>query len=225
MLQSPTKTAHSKQLVERLTTVLHGSVVIVALSLACCLFDGSLFAWHPALMSVGYIIFMSEGVLSAVMFRTLDGPERVSAIWSHALLQARAMVCIVAGFVVIYRNKVVNGRSHFLSTHAQVGLATMLLSLGSPLLGLVSFRRMGIIQRFPERLQPRIKWLHRQLGVVTWLMSLVTIQLALRHPAVYKGGLTIFWQVGVGLIAAVMGVLLAKAGAKAKEEDGIGKAV
>lgn len=78
MLQGSQKPTQNKQLIERLTTVLHCSVVVVALSLACCVFDGSLFAWHPVLMSVGYLIFMGEGVLSAVLFRTLDGPERVS---------------------------------------------------------------------------------------------------------------------------------------------------
>lgn len=31
-----------------------------------------------------------------------------------------------------------------------------------PLWGLVAFRKMGIIQRFPERWQPAIKMLHRQ---------------------------------------------------------------
>lgn len=40
-----------------------------------------------------------------------------------------------------------------------------------------------------------------------------------------QGGLTIFWQVGVVMIAAVMGVLLVKVGGASKEEGGIGKAV
>lgn len=77
--------------------------------------------------------------------------------------------------------------------------------------GLVSFRRVGIIQRFPEKWQPRIKAAHRQLGLLTWLLALVTIELALTHPAVNKGLLTKAWQAGVGSLAVLFGVLSYKA--------------
>ncbi|KXZ44862.1 hypothetical protein GPECTOR_61g815 [Gonium pectorale] len=156
-------------------------------------------------MSIGYIVFMTEGLIAAIHLRQIDGPDRVKAIWSHALLQLRALVCILIGFGVIYRNKaqctpsclqVLLGKPHFMSLHAKFGLATLVLSILMPLWGLVSFRRMGLIQRFPERWQPLIKTLHRQLGALTWLLALVTIELALPHPAVAKGHLTVAWQVG-----------------------------
>ncbi len=65
-------------IVEKLNILLHISVVLVSLSIAFLLFDNSLFSWHPMFMSIGYLLFMTEGLLSAVMFRHLDGPERVS---------------------------------------------------------------------------------------------------------------------------------------------------
>lgn len=48
---------------------------------------------------------------SAIMFRHIEGTERVKAIQSHALLQLRAVLCIAIGFGVIYRNKVRGGES------------------------------------------------------------------------------------------------------------------
>jgi cytochrome b-561 domain-containing protein 2 len=58
-------------------------------------------------MSIGYLVFMSEGLIAAIYFRQIDpSPERVKAIWSHALLQLRAVVCILIGFGVIYANKI-----------------------------------------------------------------------------------------------------------------------
>ena len=42
-----------------------------------------------------------------------------------------------------------------------MGLLTFVLALASPALGTLSFRRLGLIQRFPEDWQPRLKWLHR----------------------------------------------------------------
>ena len=53
------------------------------------------------------------------------------------------------------------GKQHFTSLHGKVGLCTFCLALAAPLLGAASFRRLGIIQRFPEPWQPRLKWLHR----------------------------------------------------------------
>jgi hypothetical protein len=43
------------------------------------------------------------------------------------------------------------------ATFPQFGLVTVLLSVLMPLWGSVSFRSLGILQRFPERLQPLIK--------------------------------------------------------------------
>lgn len=94
-------------LISKLNAALHVSVALTALSIAIILFDSSLFSFHPALMSIGYVIFMAEGVISSIMFRHIEpGAERVKAIQSHALLQLRAVVCIAIGFGVIYRNKV-----------------------------------------------------------------------------------------------------------------------
>ncbi len=62
---------------------------------------------YLALQSIGYIVFMTEGLIAAIHFRQLDGLERVKAIWSHALLQLRAVICVLIGFGVIYRNKVI----------------------------------------------------------------------------------------------------------------------
>lgn len=49
--------------------------------------------------------------------------------------------------------------------HGKVGLLTFCLALASPLLGALSFRRLGLVQRFPEGWQPRLKWLHRLVGL------------------------------------------------------------
>ena len=65
----------------------------------------------------------------------------------------RALVC-----------QVVHGKAHFTSWHAKVGLAVFVLSIVAPLGGVVSFRRLGLLQRLPERMQPQIKWAHRNVS-------------------------------------------------------------
>ena len=80
--------------------------VLTALWLAFALYDSSLFSWHPLLMSVGFVLLMTQGLVAAVQFRALDGPPRVAAIQSHALMQLRALLCIAVAFGVIVYNKV-----------------------------------------------------------------------------------------------------------------------
>ena len=60
--------------------------------------------------------------------------------------------------------QVVHGKVHFKSLHAKVGLAVFILSIVAPLGGVVSFRKLGLLQRVPEKLQPQIKWAHRNVS-------------------------------------------------------------
>ena len=56
-------------------------------------------------------------------------------------------------------------KPHFRSIHAKFGLATLVLGFLAPLGGFVSFRRFGLLQRFPDQLQMRIKWFHRNVSI------------------------------------------------------------
>ena len=67
-----------------------------------------------------YRLFMSEGVVSALSLRQLEGPERARAIQGHALLQLRSLVCITLGFCVIYRNKVSGSYTCSCSAHCLI---------------------------------------------------------------------------------------------------------
>lgn len=105
-MQPPGSKPKLPPIVSKLNNVLHVSIALTALSIAFVLFDSTLFAFHPVFMSLGYLIFMAEGLISAVMFRHLEGAERTRAIESHGFMQLRAVTCIAIGFGVIYRNKV-----------------------------------------------------------------------------------------------------------------------
>ena len=101
------------------------------------------------------------------------------------------------------------GKQHYQSAHARFGVATLLLLAATVLGGAASFRRLGLLTRLPERMQPTLKAMHRivgrrcisliyyrrvnsemdlflQLGLVVWLLGLVTVELALGHHAVWK---------------------------------------
>ena len=60
--------------------------------------------------------------------------------------------------------QVVHGKAHFTSWHGKAGLTVFILSIVAPLGGVASFRKIGLLQRMPEKLQPRIKWAHRNVS-------------------------------------------------------------
>jgi hypothetical protein len=70
-----------------LPNVLHALLALNALSLAFRCFDGTLFGWHPFAMSVGYVFFMAEGLVSAWALRPTVSEERVRGIEAHAFMQ------------------------------------------------------------------------------------------------------------------------------------------
>lgn len=78
----------------------------VTFTLCAFVFDGSLFAWHPTFMSVGFLGFMTLGVVRSITFRTLDGKARTKAIQIHAFLQGVASSCMFGGLGCIVQNKV-----------------------------------------------------------------------------------------------------------------------
>ena len=89
---------------------------IQSLSVGCCVgmalavlpaaYQGERFAWHPLLLTLGFLGFMTEGIMVAVSFRPKEGMTRVNAITNHALIQAVATACLSLGFYAIYHNKV-----------------------------------------------------------------------------------------------------------------------
>lgn len=79
---------------------------VVGLKLRVLLSAEVLFSWHPSFMAIGFLGLMSEGILTSISFRNLEGNERLQKIWMHLSWQAAATACIIAGFWTIYENKV-----------------------------------------------------------------------------------------------------------------------
>lgn len=193
------------------------ALVVIFASFAFFTLRTHIFYWHPVLMTLGYLIFMAEGLIRALKFRPLTGNERVAAIESHASLQTRALLCIFLGLVAILRHKALKQLHHLYSAHSKFGVAVLVLTVLVPIGGALCFRKLGFIQRFPEKWHPWIKALHRMLGTLTWFLSLLVIELGLPHKAVYKIGLTEIWQVSIILCGAVMGMALSIRAPKVKD--------
>ncbi|KAL3148526.1 hypothetical protein ABBQ38_013964 [Trebouxia sp. C0009 RCD-2024] len=159
-------------------------------------------------MSLGFLSFMTMGVVRSVTFRPLEGKTRTKAIQVHAVLQVLALSCALAGLAAIVQNKVHHNKPHLKSLHAKCGAITAILAVSASAGGVTAFRKMGVIQKFPERMHKTLKWMHRNLGLITYYSGLLTIEIALTHAAVYKPGWTQVWQVLIAMLATAMLLLV-----------------
>ena len=104
--------------------LLRAATLATAVTAPLAWLDGSLFAWHPALMTVGCLGAAVEAALAARRARPLEaGPARVAALWVHARWAAAALACMAVGMAAIVANKVRAGKPHLASLHARVGAA------------------------------------------------------------------------------------------------------
>jgi hypothetical protein len=94
-----------------------------------------------------------------------------------------------------------HGKPHFLSLHGKVGVMTTVSTLIAPALGILSFRKLGLISLLPAEWQAISKWFHRLTGVFTWSLGLVVMQLALPNKGILSGLLCRLWQGGVAFVA------------------------
>ena len=83
----------------------------------------------------------------------------VAAIWLHAFTMGFALLSVAGGFAAIYANKIRKGSPHFTTLHGKLGVGAVALTLMSAAGGAVSFRRLGLLQRFGHKTQLRIKQL------------------------------------------------------------------
>lgn len=181
--------------------------------------DGSLFSWHPMLMSVGFLALMAQGIMRAIDFRRVTGEARTSRIFTHSALQNLGIVCSLGGFAAIYMNKNKLGYPHFVSPHAKVGLAAVILAVGASVGGAFAFKRLGLFDLLPRSVQGVIKQRHRQFGFVTFLLGLVVAFFGVSYPNMNKGAYTTAWQAGIvalGLVVVGKGIVADQAGGAVK---------
>jgi len=67
----------------------------------------------------------------------------------------------IIGFLIMFINKQINGYPHFLSTHSKFGLLALILSVLTPVLGVLILKQIL-----------KMKWIHKLLGVCTLLAGL-----------------------------------------------------
>lgn len=66
-----------------------------------------------------------------------------------------------------------HGKDHFTSLHGKLGLITTIMTIIALVLGVVSFRKLGIISAFPSETHAGLKWVHRMVSVILYHLLLL----------------------------------------------------
>lgn len=146
-----------------------------------CFYKGTvLFSWHPTLMLIGFLVLMTEAMLT---FNLINIPTRElnyrSRVLVHWILQAVSTCAITASFVIIMLNKNRLGKHHFTSNHGIVGLTAICLTGLSVVLGVLS----KFSYQFRHYLRPlNMKMFHSALAICCYVLAMTAISLGLLSP-------------------------------------------
>ncbi|XP_070162683.1 transmembrane reductase CYB561D2 isoform X1 [Polyergus mexicanus] len=133
----------------------------------------SFFSWHPICMSVGVGVLITEAVFSisgeAYIASRLPRRNRVTIHW---ILHTIGLTIIGIGFIIIIVNKINNHRKHFATTHSQLGLVTIILSVLTAAFGILA---NNTIWMYPQVRPVLIKVAHACGGIGMIILLLATL--------------------------------------------------
>lgn len=132
-------------------------------------FGFDFFAWHPLLLTIGWIFLMTEGILalnkSQTFVRKLIGKNR---IFFHWLFLGVGTVAIVAGYVVAYIAKEEKSKPHFKTWHAIFGLVGVIFTVPSCINGVLTLYNKEIKDFYSPKVN---KFMHVLSGTLAYLFG------------------------------------------------------
>lgn len=162
------------------TTLVHVLILGYAIFMIVLCFkdEFTFFTWHPLLMTIGWLLLMTEGILFLSKDNilssklTLRGRSRV-----HWGLQVCACALVFAAFGVVVQNKEDFGWKHFTSWHGICGLISVCLCIPTMLLGNLTM----FSSNFKTYVRPTVsKFFHSTFGTLTFAMGMATLILSLK---------------------------------------------
>eukprot|EP00483_Globobulimina_turgida_P001963 UN01965 len=126
------------------------------------------FNWHPFLMSIAFLFFMTPATSA---FEVLSPFSRNRNKTIHGILQSLAIICIVIGYIIIYDCHIILS-DHGLATsmHSIAGYITISLCGCTFLMGLYLY-----VMKFGGSLRGELKPFHKRLGLMSLFMGYTTM--------------------------------------------------
>ncbi|CAL1687785.1 unnamed protein product [Lasius platythorax] len=133
----------------------------------------SFFSWHPICMSIGVGLLITEAVFSvsgeAYIASRLPRRNRVTIHW---ILHTIGLIIIGIGLIIIVVNKINHNKQHFATTHSQLGLVSIILTVLTATFGILANNTVWIYPRIRPVL---IKVAHACGGIGMIVLLLATL--------------------------------------------------
>ena len=86
-----------------LSLVCSGMVLLTVLSITYADVLSGTFSWHPILMTIAYMVVMTQSILSMAPRAVVSGVSRKAIVDRHYLLNVIAALLVLLGFSAILR--------------------------------------------------------------------------------------------------------------------------
>jgi len=139
------------------------AIVVIVID-ACVRVIGAdqLFFWHPVLLTIGAILFLSHGVR---VYTAFAGLSRNKARVVHGLLSGVWVCLSIAGLGIIEQVKQETGKPRYHSVHGRLGLAVIFFSL---IQGVAGTLKLFVLFKNNQRF---LRW-HGRLGTLVYASAL-----------------------------------------------------
>ncbi|XP_074646143.1 transmembrane reductase CYB561D2-like isoform X1 [Tubulanus polymorphus] len=135
----------------------------------------SLFSWHPTLMVIAFTILAFEGILTFSQDSSLlKKAARSLKVRVHWILMLIAACSAVAGFSVIFYNKILNDKLHFVTWHGILGLMTVSYICFQCMAG-TGLLYHSLVQKFINLKLGDMKLYHATSGTLMFFLASVTL--------------------------------------------------
>ncbi|XP_067937493.1 transmembrane reductase CYB561D2-like [Watersipora subatra] len=180
------------------TMVAHALVFTFTCMIAYSVVPGSsLFSWHPFLMTLAFVLFMTEGILMFSQQSSFIRGDRKLQVRSHWVFQVMMLTCAILGCMAIFTNKNNNNVAHFTTAHGRLGAITVFLSCGQVLAG-IGLLYPNLIKNFVSLGQAKIY--HATFGLLNYTLVTLDLNFAMRSDWAVANITGVAWYVCVACI-------------------------
>ncbi|CAH0559303.1 unnamed protein product [Brassicogethes aeneus] len=134
------------------------------------------FTWHPILMSIGWTLLMTEGVLALEKDNSLTKSLKTLIRWrTHWIALTIAITCILTAFFIVFLNKDYSNKPHFKTWHGLFGLIGTIAAVPTCINGIPLLWKMSLTHIVSPKI---VKFVHVSSSIVALIFGGISLSLS-----------------------------------------------
>ena len=144
------------------------------------LYSENFFKYHPILMTISFLLSLSEGLFQIKEMKYNVENRNFHQI-IHVILQTFSFILSLISFYFAFKQKNFLLKNHFTSWHSWIGTFTLTLQFFVSLIGMLKF--FNLFKNFYQTMKLRIS--HQFLGIFCYFFGLISIIFGLQSDYIY----------------------------------------